>query len=62
MSPTELEAVPPLESGNHLSREEFERRYEAMSRIKKAELIDGVVYVASPTRWVSMQPHNSIWS
>jgi len=43
--------IPPLESGDHLSRAEFERRYEAHPEIKKAELIEGVVYVASPVRF-----------
>jgi Uma2 family endonuclease len=33
-----------------LSREEFERRYDAMPGLKKAELIQGVVYMPSPTR------------
>jgi Uma2 family endonuclease len=33
-----------------LSREEFERRYDAMPNLKKAELIDGVVYMPSPVR------------
>jgi Uma2 family endonuclease len=42
--------MPPLESGDRLSRAEFERRYEAHPEIKKAELIEGVVYVASPVR------------
>jgi Uma2 family endonuclease len=42
--------IPPLEQGDHLRREEFERRYEAMPRLKKAELIQGVVYMPSPTR------------
>jgi Uma2 family endonuclease len=42
--------VLPLESGDHLSRAEFERRYEAHPEIKKAELIEGVVYVSSPVR------------
>lgn len=41
---------PPLESGDHLSRAEFERRYEAHPEIKKAELIEGIVYVATPVR------------
>ncbi len=41
---------PPLETGDHLTREEFERRYEARPDIKKAELIEAVVYVPSPTR------------
>ncbi|HEY5313767.1 MAG TPA: Uma2 family endonuclease [Pirellulales bacterium] len=40
--------VPPLETGDCLARPEFERRYEAMPWLKKAELIDGVVYVGSP--------------
>ncbi|MBV9121864.1 MAG: Uma2 family endonuclease, partial [Planctomycetes bacterium] len=43
--------IPPLESGDHLTREEFERRYDAMPNLKKAELIEGVVYLPSPVRW-----------
>jgi len=42
---------PLLDSGDHLDAEEFLHRYEAMPGLKKAELIDGVVYVPSPTRW-----------
>lgn len=42
--------IPPLESGDRLTRSEFEHRYQAMSEIRKAELIEGVVYVASPVR------------
>jgi Uma2 family endonuclease len=42
--------VPPLENGDHLTRAEFERRYAAMPHVKKAELIDGVVYMPSPVR------------
>jgi len=38
----------PLNSGDRLSLPEFERRYQAHPEIKKAELIEGVVYVASP--------------
>ncbi len=34
----------PLEKGDRLSRPEFERRYQAMPNIKKAELIEGVVF------------------
>jgi Uma2 family endonuclease len=40
--------IPPLEAGDRLSRAEFERRYEAMPHLKKAELIEGVVYVPPP--------------
>lgn len=42
--------LPPLNSGDRLSRAEFERRYQAHPEIKKAELIEGVVYVPSPVR------------
>ncbi len=41
--------VPPLESGDRLTVAEFRARYACHPEIKKAELIDGVVYVASPT-------------
>ena len=34
-------AIPPLESGDRLTREEFEIRYAAMPELKKAELIEG---------------------
>jgi Uma2 family endonuclease len=43
-------ALPVLENGDRLTRAEFERRYEAMPHLKKAELIEGVVYVPSPVR------------
>jgi hypothetical protein len=46
----EPEAPPPLENGDRLTREEFERRYEAMPHVKKAELLKGIVYVPSPVR------------
>ncbi|KKD37894.1 Uma2 family endonuclease [Limnoraphis robusta] len=53
--------TPPLESGDSLTRAEFERRYRAMSDIKKAELIEGVVYMASPLRYRNHgQPHAQI--
>jgi hypothetical protein len=42
--------IPPLENGDRLTSHEFERRYHAMPNLKKAELIEGVVYVASPLR------------
>jgi len=41
---------PLLESGDRLCREEFERRYERMLNVKKAELIEGIVYMPSPIR------------
>jgi hypothetical protein len=42
--------VLALKDGDRLTREEFERRYDAMPDLKKAELIEGVVHVASPVR------------
>src|SRR5882672_1638720 len=42
--------LDPLENGAHLSASEFLRRYEAMPEVKKAELINGIVYMASPVR------------
>lgn len=46
--------IPPLRNGDHLDRFEFERRYDAMPEINKAELIEGVVYMLSP---VSFKKH-----
>ncbi|MCL1494116.1 MAG: Uma2 family endonuclease [Pseudanabaena sp. Salubria-1] len=49
-----------LENGDRLNRVEFERRYTA-SNIKKAELIEGLVYVASPLRFTPhAEPHGRI--
>ncbi|HIK10084.1 MAG TPA: Uma2 family endonuclease [Oscillatoriaceae cyanobacterium M33_DOE_052] len=39
--------IPPLENGDMLSRAEFERRYTAMPHLKKAELIERIVYISS---------------
>jgi Uma2 family endonuclease len=53
--------VPCLESGDRLTRAEFERRYTATPHLKKAELIEGVVYVASPLRYRRHgRPHSLI--
>ncbi len=48
-------AIPLLKDGDRLTREEFERRYDAMANLRKAELIEGVVHVPSPVR----QQHHS---
>ncbi len=42
--------TPQLEAGDCLTREEFERRYAGMPNCKKAELIQGLVYMPSPVR------------
>ena len=49
-------AIPPLKESDHLTRDEFERRYDAMSNLRKAELIEGVVHVPSPVR---QRPHSA---
>jgi Uma2 family endonuclease len=51
------ERIPPLENGDRLTRPEFERRYDAMPNLKKAELIEGVVYVPSPISTNHSGPH-----
>jgi Uma2 family endonuclease len=53
--------IPPLESGDRLNRYEFERRYNAMPHLRKAELIEGVVYVPAALRFRSHgQPHGDL--
>ncbi|UZQ55589.1 Uma2 family endonuclease [Trichothermofontia sichuanensis B231] len=52
--------VPPLESGDRLTRAEFERRYQATPEKFKAELIEGVVYVASPVKVFHGTPHAAL--
>jgi Uma2 family endonuclease len=50
MSSTRIKSprTPPLQSGDRLTAEEFERRYHAMPNVTKAELIEGEVYMPSP--------------
>ena len=43
-------AIPLLREGDRLTRAEFEQRYQAIPDFKKAELLHGVVYMASPVR------------
>ena len=66
MAETEIPAAPCrpaadyllLEAGDRLTRREFERRYAACPQLKKAELIEGVVYLPSPVRHESHgRPH-----
>ena len=54
-------APPVLESGDHLTRDEFHQRYCARPDIKKAELVEGVVYVPSPLRFeLDSEPHGRV--
>lgn len=52
--PPRTSAIPPLENGDQLAATEFMRRYHAMPQVKKAELIQGEVHMASP---VSIDQH-----
>ena len=53
--------LPTLENGDRLDRDEFERRYAAMPHVRKAELIEGVVYMAAALRFRShSQPHGRL--
>ncbi|MEZ4554845.1 MAG: hypothetical protein R2854_00075 [Caldilineaceae bacterium] len=49
MQQTETASLPPLEPGDRLTRVAFERMYAASPYIKKAELVEGIVYMPSPT-------------
>jgi Uma2 family endonuclease len=61
MTQTPQTQILPLESGDRLSRHEFEKRYAASPHVKKAELIEGVVYVASPLRFQRhAEPHGQL--
>ena len=52
---------PTLKDGDRLTRDEFERRYDAMPHLQKAELIEGVVRVPSPVRCRHHgSPHSSL--
>lgn len=51
LAPAPPSSPPPLCAGDRLSRGEFERRYQKHPAIKKAELIEGVVYMPSPVRY-----------
>jgi Uma2 family endonuclease len=59
--PLPKDTIPLLHNGDRLTRQEFERRYQAMPQVKKAELIEGIVYMPSPVRWTHhAQPHATL--
>ena len=58
---TTSQKTPILENGDRVTRDEFERRYHQMPNVKKAELIEGKVYMPSPLRYEQHgQPHSDI--
>jgi hypothetical protein len=46
--------TPPLENGNRLTPMEFKRRYHTMPDVKRADLIERIVYIALPVRQCQM--------
>ena len=58
--PKPLVEVPPLQAGDRLTREEFERRWELHPEIKKAELIDGLVYTEMSVSPRHGRPHSRL--
>jgi Uma2 family endonuclease len=50
-------AIPRLHNGDRLTRDEFIHRWDAMPELKKAELINGVVYMAPVAHEGHGRPH-----
>lgn len=48
--------IPPLHSGDRLTADEFERRFDAARGLRRGELIDGVVFMPPP---VSDEDHGA---
>lgn len=56
---TRTSDIPPLESGDRLNLREFLRRYAAMPHVKKAELIEGTVFMGAAVRHTQHgRPHS----
>jgi Uma2 family endonuclease len=49
--PFPVVSIGGLETGDELTRDEFERRYRGLTDVKKAELVEGIVYTPSPVRY-----------
>ncbi len=59
--PPSAPATTTLENGDRLTRCEFERRYALRPDLKKAQLIEGIVYMPSPVRFAAHgEPHAAI--
>jgi hypothetical protein len=52
--------IPALHNGDRLDADEFMRRYSAMPEEVRAELIEGVVYMASPVSLYHGNPHADV--
>ncbi len=58
--PVPVRRFAPLENGDHLSVVEFERRYDAMPNLKKAELVDGIVFMNAAVSGYHGEPHGHL--
>jgi Uma2 family endonuclease len=52
-----MKVLYPLQQGDRLTRAEFERRFDLTPGLKKAELIEGVVYMPPPVSLGHGSPH-----
>jgi len=59
-APAATKTLPLLENGDTLDADEFLLRYARMPDVKKAELVNGVVHMASPVRLLHANPHSDI--
>ena len=59
-SPTDVSGLPLLRDGDRLTADEFLRRYERMPNVKKAELVEGIVLMASPVSRTHAKQHTRI--
>lgn len=57
---TDSPDVPPLNFGDILTSAEFERRFNAMPNLKKAELINGMVYMNAAVSWEHGANHTNL--
>ena len=57
---TDAAGLPLLRDGDRLTADEFLRRYERMPEVKKAELIEGIVLMASPVSTTHGRQHTRI--
>src|SRR5215212_9952944 len=51
---------PLLQTGFHLNADEFHERYKLLPEEQHAELIEGIVYMASPVSRLHSLPHATI--
>ena len=54
--------TPALENGDRLTRCEFERRYAMRPDLKKAQLVEGIVYMPSSVSLVHAEAHSALHS